>query len=347
MLMHYVKFDDIHSFDTLNLLLSDYNIPPATPKVKLIEIEGRDSPIDATEATGRVNYNKRACSWEFTMLDTDYVSKRKQVSNLLNGKFCKITMYDDPEYYYLGRLVVNDYDRSKTVNKIIITSDVQPYKLRQSESSVSWDFSITRNLIEVLNTDSADVTKRWSIYSYATINNGVLLLSKAGANSTSPFFSVEGLSALSFSCKTSAETLRIYIHKTDASGNTTRENTMLTNGKLENWIIPTGTVKVAVSINPTSIASFPITVSSFQVEAGAICTEYVPKDGFIVTNDRKFAVPAVIVTDDNTSVTMNGITANLSAGEHKILDFELKEGENVVLASGSGTITFNYQEGSL
>lgn len=67
----------------------------------------------------------------------------------------------------------------------------------------------------------------------------------------------------------------------------------------------------------------------------------------ILTNGRKSVVPEITCTSDNTVVVYGAIEKTLSAGTHKILDIQLKEGENVMNVSGSGTLTIKYREGEL
>lgn len=67
----------------------------------------------------------------------------------------------------------------------------------------------------------------------------------------------------------------------------------------------------------------------------------------IAMNGRMSVVPEITCTDDETKVVFGSIEKILSAGTHKILDFQFKEGANVLKLSGSGTITFKYQEGEL
>lgn len=67
----------------------------------------------------------------------------------------------------------------------------------------------------------------------------------------------------------------------------------------------------------------------------------------IMTNGRKSVVPEITCTDNNTKVVFGSIEKMLSAGTHRILDFQFKEGANVLKVSGSGTITFKYREGML
>lgn len=64
-------------------------------------------------------------------------------------------------------------------------------------------------------------------------------------------------------------------------------------------------------------------------------------------NGKKSVVPEITCTDNNTVVVFGNVNERLSAGTHRILDIYLKEGNNILKVSGSGTITFKYQEGEL
>ena len=64
-------------------------------------------------------------------------------------------------------------------------------------------------------------------------------------------------------------------------------------------------------------------------------------------NGRMSVVPEITCTEDNTKVVFGTIEKMLRKGTHKILDFQFKEGANVLKLSGSGMITFKYQEGEL
>lgn len=65
-----------------------------------------------------------------------------------------------------------------------------------------------------------------------------------------------------------------------------------------------------------------------------------------LTNARKTVCPTITCTG-NATVVVSGSEYALSKGTHKILDFQLKEGETSVTVSGTGAITFKYQEGDL
>lgn len=63
-------------------------------------------------------------------------------------------------------------------------------------------------------------------------------------------------------------------------------------------------------------------------------------------NDRRPVVPEITVTAETTLV-WEGNSFTLAAGTHRLLDIVLREGQNELAASGSGTITIKYQEGAL
>lgn len=63
-------------------------------------------------------------------------------------------------------------------------------------------------------------------------------------------------------------------------------------------------------------------------------------------NDRKSVVPSITVTEE-TTLTFKGNEYTLNAGKHKILDIQLLHGDNEITIDSAGTVTFEYQEGSL
>lgn len=217
MIQRGILFGDIHTFNDLNLILSGCSIPPAEPKTNFVDIPGGDGTLDLTEAHGEVKYNDRECEFSFTVNPSDgmtYEEKKTQVSNALNGLRCNITLDIDDNYYYVGRVIVDDWQKEKKLKKITVKAIVKPYKLKQNETVVS---------------------------------------------------------------------------------------VKLTGGEQ--------------------------TVSLY--------------------NSKKSVVPSIEISDDNTILTWGGTPLTLSAGSYRILDICLVHGENQVTLSGSGTVTFTYQEGDL
>lgn len=138
-MMNGVWFDDVHSYNDLNLVLSQVNIPPAPAKTNYVDIPGSDGSVDLTEALGEVKYGDREdCSFVFTVFPyDDFEVKKQQVNNLLNGQRCKITVDKDPEYYWIGRCAVSEYESDRNLHKITVTAIVAPYKLKHSPTVVS------------------------------------------------------------------------------------------------------------------------------------------------------------------------------------------------------------------
>lgn len=215
--MQGILFDNIHSYRDLNLILSKEDRPPAMPKTNYVDIPGSDIPIDLTEANGEVKYNSRNFTFTFSFNDQDesaWEDKRKEVSNLLNGKACKITLDKDPDFYWLGRCTVNSFLSNKRQRQIVITAKVHPYKYKQDETVVTVELDGTEQTV-------------------------------------------------------------------------------------------------------------------------------------VLQNSRKTVCPFITCTDDNTLIGFNGNTFNFNAGTHKNLNIRFIEGENAVTISGTGQVTFSYQEGEL
>ena len=213
-----IAFDDVHTFDDLNLLLSDCpDMPPAKAKTNFIEIPGADGSLDLTEVHGEVKFSDRENKYTFTMHPAEQMTweeKMQEVSNLLNGKRCKMTLDKDEDYFWNVRVTVDSYKSDKRLHQIVISVRALPYKFKQ--------------------------------------------------NITSRTVQLSGVS----------------------------QNINLTNG-------------------------------------------------------RKSVCPSIECSNDNTVIVFGNATFNLSAGKHEILDIQLVEGTNTLAVSGSGTVTFSYQEGDL
>ena len=67
----------------------------------------------------------------------------------------------------------------------------------------------------------------------------------------------------------------------------------------------------------------------------------------ILTNNRKTVMPEIHCTADGTKIIVGSATYVLAAGTHSLLEIMFTEGNNELTISGTGTITFRYQEGAL
>ena len=64
-------------------------------------------------------------------------------------------------------------------------------------------------------------------------------------------------------------------------------------------------------------------------------------------NSRRSVCPVINCTNDNTVIVFNGNTFKFNAGQHQNLGIRFTEGINQVTISGTGQVTFSYQEGDL
>ena len=152
--MNGVLFDNIHSYNDLNLILAPFSHAPANPKTTFVDIPGGDGAIDLTEAHGEVKYDDREFTFTFSVNHTEtrsFDEKTKQVSNALNGKRCKITLDRDPNYYWQGRCIVNKYVQDKKKKQITVKAIVAPYKLKQDDTSVIVNLRSTAQTITLTN----------------------------------------------------------------------------------------------------------------------------------------------------------------------------------------------------
>lgn len=127
-----VTFDDLHSFDDFNLILSSKTIGVPAPKIVTVPIDGADGEIDLTDYFGETKYNNRTLEFEFQSIVPmkDFVELLSSLNNNIHGRKMKIVLDDDPDFYYYGRCKVSDWKSEGRIFKITITCDCEPYKYK-------------------------------------------------------------------------------------------------------------------------------------------------------------------------------------------------------------------------
>lgn len=141
-------------------------ISPPTPKTLYVDIPGADGLLDLTQAlTQDVKYENRKITFEFNVLDA-----RRRWSNIysdilgyLHGQSMKIILDEDSEYYYIGRVQVNEWKSDKRTSVITIEANVEPYKYNLTSSSEDW-------LWDPFNFETG-VIKSYSNMEFDRINN--------------------------------------------------------------------------------------------------------------------------------------------------------------------------------
>lgn len=144
---HSINIQNVATGEERNTLLhwhmypaTELNMAPPEPKFIYEDTPGVDGSLDVTEDTAdRVLYNDRNGEWEFYITnkpldvpnidDTiSWAQMQSDLSNFLHGQRVKITLADDPNYYYLGRLNISGFDPNKNYQHVTIAYQVEPHK---------------------------------------------------------------------------------------------------------------------------------------------------------------------------------------------------------------------------
>ena len=134
-----IKFGNYHSYDDFSLILSQKTISAPSPKVESIEIPGGDGVLDLTDFFGEVKYNNRELTFEFSCIvpQDEFLDLFSRIQNAIHGQKMQIVLDDDPEWYYIGRVTVPEWKTEKSIGKITIDCDCEPYKVKIAETVIS------------------------------------------------------------------------------------------------------------------------------------------------------------------------------------------------------------------
>lgn len=124
-----------HSYVDFGLFMNNVKIPYPEVKSEYIDIEGADGTLDLTECYGQVFYKDRKFSLTFQCNVLNYEFIVKRLANFLHGQKVKMTFYFDTGYYYIGRVTVKEYDKSKGMGQVKMDVTVNPYKYKQKIST--------------------------------------------------------------------------------------------------------------------------------------------------------------------------------------------------------------------
>lgn len=137
--MNGVTFDNKHSYWDWGLMLKDApRITAPEAKTHYVEIPGAHGALDLTEMlTGKVQYKNRKIDLEFitTAGREDWSAVYSDILSALHGQMKDITLDDDPQHYYRGRVKVSEPERYKKSVVLKMSAEVEPFK-RNREGTV-------------------------------------------------------------------------------------------------------------------------------------------------------------------------------------------------------------------
>lgn len=155
-----VTFGDIHTSD-FGIYLSSVTIGEAVVKKFMLDIPGASGSLDLTEYFGSVSYENRIISFEFTFPQRNdkLLLAYSQFLNAVHGREFKITLDDDKDYHYLGRVSVGELQKG-AVSVVAVECDCQPFR-----------YSNSSNVVEIV-VDDIEFPTDWL---YGDVNgNGVI-----------------------------------------------------------------------------------------------------------------------------------------------------------------------------
>lgn len=125
--------DGVNTFDDLELVMAERDMPPAPVKTYVIDIPGSHGEVDLTDAfLGDAAYGNREFSFAFELLNEtlDIEDVRDRVVALLHGKEKDFALTFDEGYTYRGRFFVDSTKTNGPVQRFVVRVNAQPFKTK-------------------------------------------------------------------------------------------------------------------------------------------------------------------------------------------------------------------------
>ena len=177
-----VTFGSKNSITDWDLLMISKSIGEAEPITNYIEIPGRDGALDLSESLGEVKYKNRTLTFEFDLFNPiSFYTTQREIINYLNGKKLKITLDQDPNYYFIGRCRVTSSSISKNLGHFTIECVCEPYRYKQNITTIS--NNVTAGNSYSFKNDRKSVVPTLTLSSAMTLSfNGTSYSVGAGTN---------------------------------------------------------------------------------------------------------------------------------------------------------------------
>lgn len=140
-----ITFGTKNTWDEWGLMpIHEGKIEIATPTTKTehVEIAGSDNALDLTEVlTGYPLFNSRQGSLKFRFIDNGIPvrSRFNNLKNFLHGKYMRMEVEDEPEYYYMGRWHVGNFEpKNGNWGEVTLSYVLDAYKNDLIDSTEPW-----------------------------------------------------------------------------------------------------------------------------------------------------------------------------------------------------------------
>lgn len=142
--------EQINTYEQWELILGNKEVSIPTPKTTYVDIVGADGTLDLTEAvTGETKYNDRTLKLPFTLKDKfmDLPSKVSEIANYIHGRKFKIFIYDDLDFYFKGRISINEFKTSQATGQITLEATCEPYKYKRDITSYTYEINGSKTIL--------------------------------------------------------------------------------------------------------------------------------------------------------------------------------------------------------
>ena len=376
-----VKFDDLHSWDDLSLILMSQKVGLPPIKTCTVDLPAGDGELDLTDYFGGPQYGNRTLEFTFACVD-DIWSISKAAQQVLHGKNFNITLDDDPGFYYKGRVSIDDWDISRVAGTMQMTCSCGPYKYKQDKTTISGTIGAGtgRNLWLKSNTFNAStLTVRTDYDVKATFTPGISVPEWGATDATrihttgGPVGDVSTMKVYkNFSVspppKGTHFVLSLWIKNQAEKRMQIQPNEPIINDD-SGWVEPGESKRLVLAIEANGVSKFQcrfhtesaedemdVVVWRGKAEKGNIVTSWVPapEDGIDQTriltcpNSRMRVIPT-ITTDGAVSITYGSASVDVDAGTYRFANIIFAEGDNILTITGpeGTTVSATYQEGAI
>lgn len=132
-----IMFDNKSTYDDFELLMTGRTIGSAPVKKKTLDVPWRDGLLNYTRSQGRTFYGNRQLAFVFKLVNPDdFYTVYSNLAKYLHGQYRHVTIPEDPSFFYYGLCEVSDMEVSKSIGRITVSVDAEPYKYADEVSQI-------------------------------------------------------------------------------------------------------------------------------------------------------------------------------------------------------------------
>lgn len=196
-----ITIDTKHTYNDWDLILKSQEIGIPKAKTNYVDIPGGNGTIDLTEAlTGEVLYEGRDGSFVFDLLcsPAERAAVIASFGSFIHGRKRTITLPDDPDYYYVGRMEIKEYKTAGMLGEIEIKTFCEPYKYKKDKTVVQGPIGVGGSLaLNCANTRKKAIPEITVSAAVSITFDGSTYALEAGTHTITNIILVEGSNNMS------------------------------------------------------------------------------------------------------------------------------------------------------